>query len=222
MLARITGLLERLENNVAVIAPTQAPTDGVAGLHCPMAFEVLVPAFIAESLAARLGEVVTLHTLQHLEPVGQGSAFVPRLIGFSSLEERRFFELFTTVKGVGTRKALKAMSAPIGEIAAAVSERDTRALQRLPEIGKRLAETMVAELHGKVEAFLGLGVPPARGGASPEEGAAGEAEQQAVAALVRLGQSRSEAEVLVRRVRVANPGRRTPDEILAAAFALRP
>jgi len=201
VLARVTGTLESVDASVALI--------GVGDV----AYEAMVPAHLAQTLTGRTGERVTLHTVEHLEAVAQGAAFRPRLIGFGSRAERAFFERLTRVKGLGTRRALRAMARPAGEIAAAISRRDTAFLQTLPEIGKRLAETVVAELHGKVDEFGSAGEH--RAGAVVTVASAA---QQAVAALERLGQSRAEAERLVGRAVERDPALDTPDAILAAAF----
>ncbi len=60
--------------------------------------------------------MITLTTFQYLESQGQGSSVIPRLVGFQSTAEREFFELFTTVKGIGNRRALRAMAEDPGVI----------------------------------------------------------------------------------------------------------
>ena len=226
MLARIRGKLESIDANTAVIATDSG-----------RAYEVLLPAVHADAMGVHIGQTVTLHTIQYLEAQAQGSSYVPRLIGFPTLEDRRFFELFTTVKGLGAKRALRALRAPFAHIAGAVAARDAKFLQTLPEIGKRLAETIVVDLHGKVDPFL---VPDRAGGdasgtieSKAIPGALSDAARQAVDALVHLGDSRADAEELVRRA-VADatpdaardapeptPAALSPDEILTAAFALR-
>ena len=201
MLARVTGTLESVDAGVALVAVGD------------LAYEALLPTHLAESLLLRAGEPITLHTIEHLEAVGQGSAFRPRLLGFASRAERAFFERLTRVKGLGTRRTLRAMARPAGEIAAAITRRDTAFLQSLPEIGTRLAETVVAELHGKVDEFGGPPDPAGAGVVTITSAA-----QQAVAALERLGQSRAEAERLVSRAVDRDPALDSPDAILAAAF----
>ena len=49
------------------------------------------------------------------------------------------------------RKALKALSMPISRVASAIEAKDTKLLQSLPGVGKRLADQMVAELAGKMD-----------------------------------------------------------------------
>ncbi len=165
-------------------------------------YEVLLPAYLADRLAsAEMGSPVSLRTHHVLETATQGASYVPRLMGFGSESERRFFEVFTTVKGVGARKALKAMARPPGEIAAAIAAKDAKALTALPEIGKRLAETIIAELSGKVDAFVDPGV----GGAMVETKGAGLARApgavgDAIATLIALGESPADAE---RRIEAA-------------------
>lgn len=230
MLARISGVLETVSGNTVVVGiaapvgPHLASMD--EGADPSIAYEALVPSFTAIRLESRRGERITLHTIQYLEQQAQGSSFIPRLIGFETLEDRGFFELFTTVKGVGTKKALRALAAPAGQIARAIASRDAVALQKLPEIGKRLAETIVAELHGKVDRYALeivsdgalAGPPPPSSGASP---AHSPEHERAIVALVRLGESRAEAQRLIQRVIESKPALEAADEILAAAVSLR-
>lgn len=225
MLARITGILETVERTTALVAP---PPMGDGGVPPGVAYEILVPAYLAERLASRVGETITFHTIQYLESQAQGASFIPRLVGFGSARERRFFELFTTVKGIGNRKALRAMAVPVGELARAIASRDARALKALPEIGQRLAETIIAELHGKIDEFA----PGADGAAVAPDGpiiegksgpgpASSPATRQAEDALVRLGETRQSAAELIRRAAERVEAAATADELLAAAFALR-
>lgn len=207
MIARITGRLESIEGTSALVC--------IAHGQSELAYEVLLPAVAAESLAARTGELVRLETMEYLEPLGNGTSFVPRLIGFRSATEREFFDLLTTVKGLGIKRALRALAAPAERIARAVEEKDAAFLRTLPEVGKRLAETMIAELTGKVEPFIVPGTPEvAQGGRS-------DAARQAIAALVQLGESRSDAEVLIQRALATDATLTTPDEVLALALSLR-
>ncbi len=142
MLTRLRGELEHLDGHAATVR-----------LSAEAAIEVLVPGYVSRELATMTGQIITFHTYLYLEGQGQGSSFEPRLIGFLSPTERKFFDLFTTVKGIGNRKALRALSESPHAVAAAIARRDARWLTNLPEIGKRLAETIVAELFGKVDAY---------------------------------------------------------------------
>lgn len=165
-----------------------------------LTYEVHVPAFVITRLAQRLGEVVSLKTLHYLESHNQGSSFLPRLAGFLSDEDRDFFELFTTVKGIGNRKALRALAIDSGQIAMAIADRDSAFLQSLPEIGKRTAETIIASLNGKVDHFATSGAfaqSTAKDTAAVDANDAGGAmnnsmAREALEVLMQLGENRAQ------------------------------
>ncbi|MGH7133208.1 MAG: Holliday junction branch migration protein RuvA [Phycisphaerales bacterium] len=221
MIARLSGQLEAVEGSIALVR-----VSGV-GSACELVLEVLTPAYLARALTTRMGERVTFHTLTYLEGQGQGTSFIPRVIGFGSPAERKFFELFTTVKGIGNRKALRAMAEPIGVIAGAIVRSDARALSQLPEIGKRLAETVIAELKGKVDAYATADALAGAGGSVQRTPAASNglvltpAQRDAVEALVNLGEQRGEAERKVGIALERDAKLTGSDAIIAAVFALR-
>ena len=62
----------------------------------------------------------------------------------------RLFERFVDVKGIGPRKALKALAEPVRKIAAWIEGGDAKALSRLPGIGSRASELIIATLKGKL------------------------------------------------------------------------
>ncbi len=194
MLTRIQGQLESISDD-AVPAATLSTGGSIA-------VEILLPKYLVEALEPKIGQQITLHTEVYLESQGQGTSFVPRVIGFGSTSDRAFFRVFITAKGVGNKKALRAMIEPPSAIAAAIVSKDTKALTKLPEIGKRLAETILAQLSGKIEQFVGdaiMNQTPNRSTIIEPRtmsGAAGEA----VAALMALGEQRIEAE---RKVSIA-------------------
>jgi len=245
MRSRLTGTLEHLDQTsntpTATIAITRTPIPdtnqpATTQTHPPHAeaFDVLVPVYVAERLEDHRGRTATLHTIELLEAQGQGSHLIPRLIGFTDRRDRDFFNLFTTVKNLGPRKALRAMTIPPGTIAAFIAAKDTASLKKLPGIGPRLAETIVAELAGKADRFITTGIehtepkPPASARPTTNESTEPLPPDQAdaCAALVRLGTPRPEAErrvaaALEKDPALAQPG--TPaDRILAAALAATP
>jgi Holliday junction DNA helicase RuvA len=205
MIARITGRLEEVADGSALV-------DCGAGLW----YEVLVPACEVEHLSRRLGQDVVLHTLHVIEGDPSRGAVTPRLIGFAAETDRAFFRTFTKVKGIGVRKALRALARPVSEIAAAIETKDAAYLTSLPEIGKRTAEQIVAELSGKVAEFAG---PAARPGQPVE--ALPEAGEEAVAVLVQLGERRADAVALVDRVLAVAPDLTSPEAIIQQAYRLK-
>ncbi len=143
MIAKLTGVLEDMAEGALLVR-----------LEGGLTYEVLTPAYTAARLGASIGKPITLHTLYYLQSENQGNSFVPRLAGFLTAEDKAFFQLLTTVKGIGNRKALRAMALATSQIAAAIADRDAALLKSLPEVGRRTADTIIAELSGKVDAFL--------------------------------------------------------------------
>jgi Holliday junction DNA helicase RuvA len=145
---------------------------------------------------------------------------VPRLIGFDTEEDRSFFELFTTVKGIGNRKALRALSLPFETIAGAIASRDVDTLKSLPEIGKRTAETIVAELHGKVDRFIEM-KPAFEDGAPREHDPRTALVRDAVAMLAQLGEPAARARQLIDRALRGDASIASPEDLVAAAYRLK-
>jgi len=93
----------------------------------------------------------------------------PLLVGFLREVEQEFFERFITVDGVGPAKAVRAMVHQVHEIADAIERRDVAYLRRLPGIGTRTAEKVIAELHGKMGKYALLREMPVRPEPSVED-----------------------------------------------------
>lgn len=218
MIDRVTGTLEAVEGNRALLS---MPASGFV-------FEVLCPAFFALRLQERLSSTITLFTILYLEGQGQGSSYEPRLLGFASPQDRAFFEALTSVSGIGNRKALRAMAHEPSAIARAIADKDAKFLSTLPEIGKRMAERLITELDGKVDAFAAGATPTgtvisrARIEVKSAVAGLGPAAEDAVAALVALGQQRTEAEQAV-AIALQRAGKPLTDvnTIVAAVFAGR-
>jgi len=203
MIARITGRLEEVTERSALM-------DAGGGLW----YEVLVPAYQLEPLRRRLGQEVVLHTLHYLEGDPSRGAQQPRLVGFATEAERDFFRLFTTVKGIGIRRGLRALIRPVSEVAAAIAEKDASFLIALPEVGKRTAEQIIAELAGRVDEFAGE-IAPAAEAELPEAAA------EAQAVLIQLGERRADAAALVQRVLAVAPELETPEAIIQHVYRLK-
>lgn len=212
MLDRIRGELRHVGDHVAAV--TVGPLD----------YEVLVPSGDAARLRLSVGEPVEFVLLHYLESQANGAIFRPRLVGFTSEPDRSFFELLTSVKGIGYRKALRALAMPLATVARAVAEKDTDTLRALPEIGKKTAETIVLDLAEKVEQMLpglatGLEFGASAGGS--KDSAGGDAARDAILVLVQLGESRVVAADLVERARRADPSIDESDALVAAALRLK-
>jgi Holliday junction DNA helicase RuvA len=205
MIARLAGRLEQVADGSALI-------DTGAGVW----YEALVPACDIERLSRRVGQEVVLHTIHTIEGDASRGQVTPRLIGFLAEADRAFFRAFTTVKGIGVRKALRALARPIADVAAAIQAKDAALLTALPEIGKRTAEQIIAELHDKVQPFAGA--PPAGEAREPALPAAA---SEAVAVLVQLGERRADAAALVERVLAVAPESGSAQEIIQHVYRIK-
>lgn len=151
MITKITGKLVALAQDELTL-----------GVDC-YEREILISEFTRRSLQHRLGETISLHTIEYLEGNPMQGRMTPRMIGFLNLIEREFFDLFCSVDGVGVKKALRAMIRPVSEVASAIEEQDAKVLSSLPGIGPAMAERVIAKLRRKVPKFallVGRDLPP--------------------------------------------------------------
>ncbi len=180
----------------------------------PVVHEVLVPELVRRELQGRVGQIVTLHTLEFLEGTPGRGNLVPRMVGFSSEVEREFFDLICEVDGVGVRKALRAMVRAVGEIATAIEEQDTKLLSTLPGIGPATAERMVAKLRRRMPKFALLVARELPGAMST----AGDALSETIDVLRTLGHSDTDARRLVDSLREGKKKYRDVQEALEAIY----
>ena len=119
------------------------------------------------------------------------------LCGFHSREEKRMYERLRNVSGVGSRTALAILSdLSVRDLSIALVTGDAAALTRVPGIGKKTAQRLVLELRDKVEDSELTG----QGAAAAPKVAANGPEAEAIAALISLGYSSSEAAKAVSEV----------------------
>ena len=124
-----------------------------------------------------------------------------RLVGFATVSEREWFRLLQSVQGVGTKVALAILSTlSTAEIGNAVALQDKAMIGRANGVGKKLAERIVLELKDKVaKGFVeGINLEDVAGAAADTPAAQGAG--QAIAALVSLGYSQSEAALAVSKI----------------------
>jgi Holliday junction DNA helicase RuvA len=202
MITRISGTLERVEPTAVEIAVG------------PVVHEVLVTELVRRTCQQKLGQPVVLHTLEYLEGNPTRGNLVPRLVGFLSEVEREFFELICEVDGVGVRKALRAIIRPVGEIASAIEEQDTKALSALPGIGAATAERMIAKLRRRMPKFALLVARDAPG----EAGGAPDVLIETFDVLRSLGHSDSEARRLVDTLRAEKKKPKDVQEALESIY----
>ena len=128
------------------------------------------------------------------------------LYGFSSIQERDWFRLLTSVQGVGAKSGLAILTAcPPDRLPMVIASNDANALRQADGVGPKLATRICMELKSKVQnmnlgaaAHQPIVAPVKKGKAKAAEEAAVPAndfavDQDAVSALVNLGYGRSEA-----------------------------
>ncbi len=92
-----------------------------------------------------IGEKSKLYIHEHIRESSDD------LFGFTSLDEKMFFELLLSVSGVGPKMALSIMSVgDIDEVRKAISSGDLKFLQSASGVGRRVAERVVVDLKDKV------------------------------------------------------------------------
>jgi Holliday junction DNA helicase RuvA len=160
----------------------------------PFDYEVLVGDFTRRQLQQKLNEELRLHTLHYIEGSTAGGRLTPRLIGFLTLPERQFFDLFCSVDGVGAKKALRAMVRPVRELAILIEEQDSKALSALPGIGPATSERIIAKLRRKMPRFALMVAGDDLTGGAPE---ASPVIEETYEALVMLGHSEADARHLI-------------------------
>ena len=180
-------------------------------------YEILICGHTAGELTALKGEQVTLHTIQYFESSGVGGNLIPRLVGFLHSVDRAFFSKFITVKGMGVRKAIKALIEPTGRVAAAIESSDAKMLSRLPGIGKRAADQIIAELKGKVTDFALSDSEGASNAAPPADGWAS-VQRDALEVMIALGERRADAQRWLERAMQLHPDENAADEWVRLAY----
>jgi Holliday junction DNA helicase RuvA len=119
----------------------------------PFEYQVMIAEAVRRQMQLHIGKEITLHLSEYLEGGPNANRFIPRLIGFPTEAELQFFDLFCTVDKIGVKKALRAMSRGVREIAGAIHRQDAKWLTTLPGIGPSTAEQIVATLKRKVTPF---------------------------------------------------------------------
>jgi len=212
MITRIHGRLSGMHGEAAIVE--------VNGLF----YEVLLPSGLAQRMARRCDldrrPEITLHTLHYIESAGGAGNMRPRLLGFTEAMDREFFELLTTVSNLGSKTALAALTIPIAEIAAAIENTDPKTLAKLPRIGKRMADKIIAELRGKVWKFALLpSGEPLAAPAKPKEAQPFELEAKEI--LLQVGYRASDAEAVIAKVLEARPDITTSQALVQEVFRTR-
>ncbi len=184
----------------------------------PVGYEVMLPGYAVASLTGRVGKDITLCTMEYYEGTMGGGNLIPRIVGFLTAADRDFFAKFTTVKGMGIKKGLKALCMPVGEIAASIESGDEKMLRALPGVGKRMSQQLVAELQGKLQGFA-LDMPMST--ASGDSGQFKAFQAEALEILIAWGEKRNEAMELIQLTCERHPDIDTAEALVPLVYRLK-
>lgn len=148
----------------------------------------LVPLSTYDKVAGSTGEV---KLLTHLHVTERDHV----LYGFATNEERDLFRLLIDrVSGIGPKMALAVLSGMgVRDFKEKVIHNDVTALSRISGVGKKTAERIVLELKDKV-GIVSTWQAASGGDGVAKLDAAGEAQMDAVLALISLGYKQAEAQ----------------------------
>ena len=157
------------------------------------------PASVAGALPG-VGKEATLYTVMSVTENDVS------LYGFATEEQQACFEMLTAVSGVGPKVGLAILSVMEPQrVALAISAGDHKAFKAASGVGPKLAQRIVLELKDKVaKGFVdGISLEDVAGAASG--GPASQSSAQAIAALVSLGYSQSEAALAISKIDATLP-----------------
>lgn len=157
------------------------------------------PASVAGALPG-VGKEATLYTVMSVTDNDVS------LYGFATEEQQSCFEMLTAVSGVGPKAGLAILSVMEPDrVALAISAGDHKAFKAASGVGPKLAQRIVLELKDKVAKGFSNGIDLADVAGATAETAASQGTGQAIAALVSLGYSQSEAAVAVSKIDGSQP-----------------
>ena len=207
MIARITGTLIEMDSKANMVLLEVGD----------LVYELMVPGYAVSDLSEQINHPVTLYSLEYYEGNATGGNLVPRMIGFPQAHDKDFFQRFISVKGIGMKKAIRALARPLADIAYSIENGDAKMLATLPEIGKRSAEQIIAELKGKLSSFAQE--------ASHKAGVAKrqftDIEREALEILLQLGERRNEAEDFIARASKTFEEIKSTDALVQAVYRVK-
>lgn len=157
------------------------------------------PASVAGALPG-MGKEATIYTVMSVTENDVS------LYGFATEQQQACFEMLTAVSGVGPKVGLAILSVMEPDrVALAISAGDHKAFKAASGVGPKLAQRIVLELKDKVaKGFVdGISLEDVAGASADTQASQGSS--QAIAALVSLGYSQSEAALAVSKIDAALP-----------------
>ncbi len=141
------------------------------------------------------------------------------LFGFADPKEKELFLKLVSVSGVGPKMGIAILASLSGEeFARAVATADVKRLSAVKGLGKKTAEKIVLELHGKISAaeILDAGGESTFSAPAATTVKPSAEDEEAIAALMGLGFTRAESAQAVKRAH--DLGATTVEEIIMKAL----
>ena len=157
------------------------------------------PASVAGALPG-VGREATIYTVMSVTENDVS------LYGFATEEQQACFEMLTAVSGVGPKVGLAILSVMEPDrVALAISAGDHKAFKAASGVGPKLAQRIVLELKDKVAKGFVNGISLEDVAGASAQTPAAQSSSQAIAALVSLGYSQSEAALAVSKIDATLP-----------------
>ena len=169
------------------------------------------------------GMAVTAYTLAGLKTGEKAKLFVAEsigennfdLFGFLDKNERRCFEMLTSVSGIGPKAAMSILSHNTPEgLALAMMSNNEKALTVAPGIGKKIAQRVILELKDKVSKEVSS-VDFSAPATSPAASVSSSAVNDALTGLGVLGYSSAEIAPVLKKL---DTGSMTAEQIIRAVL----
>ena len=157
------------------------------------------PASVAGALPG-VGKEATIYTVMSVTENDVS------LYGFATEQQQACFEMLTAVSGVGPKVGLAILSVMEPDrVALAISAGDHKAFKAASGVGPKLAQRIVLELKDKVAKGFVDGISLEDVAGASAQTLAAQSSSQAIAALVSLGYSQSEAALAVSKIDATLP-----------------
>lgn len=161
-----------------------------------------------------VGQYVELYTYLQVKEDGM------TLFGFESVQEKELFLKLTSVSGVGPKLGIAVLATLSGEeFAQVIATTDVKRLSAVKGLGKKTAEKIILELHGKIsaaEVMSASGDPISASVAPMSVTKLSAADEEAVSALMGLGFTRAESTQAVKKAR--DMGAASVEEVIMKAL----
>lgn len=160
-----------------------------------------------------VGERVELYTYLQVKEDGI------TLFGFASPKEKELFLKVISVSGVGPKMGIAILTGlSADEFTRAIATADVKRLSAVKGLGKKTAEKIVLELHGKISAaeVISASADPITAAMELGTVSVSAQDEEAISALMGLGFTKNESAQAVKRAR--EQGASTTEEIIRKAL----